>query len=94
MFHSSDDEQDLRRRACAAIHAKVLPRDRHKRSWGGRGSGELCPVCGQSIESTEPEVELEFATADSGNEVRVLHLHLPCFAAWEIARTFAARDSR
>jgi hypothetical protein len=49
-------------------------------------------VCGQSIESAELEVELEFATADSGNAVREFHLHLPCFAAWEIARKFTAND--
>jgi len=93
MFHICEDEQELRRRACAALHADVLPRALPRRTWGGRGSGALCPVCGHTIEPAKLEVELEFAAADSGNAVHEVHMHLPCFAAWEIAMRFEANDS-
>jgi hypothetical protein len=92
MLHICEDEQELRRRACAALHAEVLPRDQPQRTWGGRGSGDLCPVCGHAIEPAKLEVELVFADGDGESAVREFHMHLPCFAAWEIARTFAEND--
>jgi hypothetical protein len=84
MLHG-DDEQVLRRRALAAVHAELIPRVRPVRTWGGIGSGELCPVCGHSIGPEETELELEFAASDAGNAEREFHLHLPCFTAWEFA---------
>jgi hypothetical protein len=92
MCHGGDEERDLRRRALAALHAGILPRVRPLRSWGGDGSGEICPVCGRSIEPAEKELELEFATAEREDAVREFHLHLPCFVAWEFAREFAAKE--
>ena len=88
MIHS-DDVYDLRRRARAALHAEILPCAPPDRSWGGHGSGEMCPVCGCSVDPAEPELELEFATTEVGNDTRQFHLHLPCFTAWEFARKFA-----
>lgn len=81
MCQASDDHQELRRKALAALQADAIPRDRPARSWGGSGSGELCPVCGRTIEPTEMEWELEFGAADGGEEVRAFHLHRCCFAA-------------
>ena len=85
MFHIYD-VQDLRRRARDALHAETLPGVQPDRSWGGRGTGELCPVCGCSVDPGESEVELEFAAMGVGNDTRAFHLHLPCFTAWEFAR--------
>lgn len=85
MFHSQD-VLELRRQALAALHAELLPSVQPNQLWGGHGSGELCPVCGGSIESTEAEFELEFAATGVGNDTRAFHLHLPCFTAWEFAR--------
>jgi len=90
MIQSGVDEQDLRRRARAALRAGVLPLDRPQQILGGSGSGERCPVCGRSIEPAEPELELEFANTEVGDEVHEFHMHLPCYAAWENASRFAA----
>jgi hypothetical protein len=87
MFHSSDYQQDLRRRALAALHANVLPCAPPLRSRGGRGAGELCPVCGHCIEPAELELELEFAAV--GDAARQVHMHMPCFMEWEIAMKLA-----
>ena len=92
MCHGGDEERELRRKALAALRADILPRVRPLRSWGGDGSGELCPVCGRSIEPAEKELELEFASAEGEDTVRELHLHLACFAAWEFARDSAAKE--
>ena len=92
MLHGDDDDQGLRRRALAALHLEVLPRARPVRTWGGNGSGEVCPVCGHSIEPAEKELELEFAAADAEKDAREFHLHIPCFAAWEHARESAFED--
>jgi hypothetical protein len=81
------DEQELRRRARAALKEGLIPRDRPTGLWGGNGSGELCPVCGHAVERVEMELEVEFGIAEVGvRGVREFHLHLPCFAAWEVER--------
>jgi hypothetical protein len=85
MLPSDRDEMELRRRAAEALIAARIPRDRPLGLWGGHGSGQACPVCGHPIEATEMELELEFAE-DSAHAVREFHLHLSCFAAWEIER--------
>ena len=91
MLKNVADELELRRRARAALHAGNLPRYPSERMWGGTGSGNRCPVCGDSIEAAEKELELEYM-ADETHGVRELHLHLPCFSAWELERTSAASD--
>ncbi|HEY6124258.1 MAG TPA: hypothetical protein VIV63_06380 [Steroidobacteraceae bacterium] len=45
-------------------------------------------MCAQAIDATEMELEVEFAE-DCAHGVRDFHLHLPCFAAWEIERKVA-----
>jgi hypothetical protein len=81
------DEQELRRRARAALNQGQIPRDRPKGLWGGNGSGERCPVCAHPVEVTEMELEVEFTIAEVGAQgVREFHLHLQCFAAREIER--------
>jgi len=83
------DEHELRRRARATLKAALIPRDRPEGIWGGNGSGEPCPVCGHSVDAAEMELEVEF-TEGSAQGAREFHLHLPCFAAWEIERKIAA----
>ena len=79
---------ELRRKARAALEAGIIPRDRPKGLWGGNGLGQQCPICGLSVDVTEMELEVEFAIAEVGMcGVREFHLHLPCFAAWEIERS-------
>lgn len=91
MLHSSDNERELRCRASAALNAEALPRVRPERMWSSGGCGELCPVCGRSIEPSEWEFELEFAPTQGGNTAREFHLHLPCFTAWDMARDSEAK---
>ena len=87
MPFSGSDDQDLRRRARAALNAGLMPRDQPLGLWGGNGAGDACPVCGQVVEVAEMELEVEFRFAEvSAHGVREFHLHLPCFAAWEIER--------
>jgi hypothetical protein len=86
MLHPGDDEQALRRRALAALHSKVIPRASPERTWGGNGCGESCCVCGRSIELDEKGLELEFAASTAEGSARTLHMHVPCFAAWKVAR--------
>ena len=81
------DEQELRIRARAALDSGQVPHDQPKGLWGGNGTGETCPVCGNSLDAAEMELEVEFEFAEVGARgVREFHLHLPCFAAWEIER--------
>ena len=88
MLHG-DDEQSLRRRALAALHAQVLPRAQPARTWGGNGSGEPCGVCGRSIDPDQKGLELEFVASSGGGGASALHMHIPCFAAWKSAKESA-----
>ena len=85
---NGQDEQELRRRAHAALQTGLLPRERPRGIWGGNGSGERCAVCGQAIEPSEMELEIELAAGEvSVHGVREFHLHLRCFAAWQFAKS-------
>ena len=88
MLFNGHDEDELRRKARAALNAAIIPREGPSGVWGGNGSGESCPVCGHRVDASEMELEMEFAV-ESTSGVREFHLHLPCFAAWEIERKIA-----
>jgi hypothetical protein len=82
---SEKEKQDtaLRARACALLEGGVLPRSKAARSWGGRGSGLPCALCGNAIAESGPEIELEFdGTASSPS----LRFHLQCHSLWETLR--------
>jgi len=84
-------EAPLREFARLAIRKGTLPRRGPARVWGGRGGGAVCGVCEKPIAGDQLEYELEFAP-DSGNPgLDKLHLHLRCFAVWELERTKAAQ---
>jgi hypothetical protein len=80
------DEALRRAEARVAINAGRLPRRAPDRTFGGRGSGVPCTVCGRIIAQDECEYELEFA-GDGAPAGRRFYLHLRCFAAWELERT-------
>ena len=87
MLLNGHDEQELRRKARAALDQGLIPRDRPRGLWGGNGAGVPCPVCGIPVDAAEMELEVEFEIAEVNSRgVREFHLHLPCFAAWEIER--------
>ena len=79
MLLNGHDEQELRRKARAALDQGLIPRDRPRGLWGGNGAGVPCPVCGIPVDAAEMELE-------NTRCIREFHLHLPCFAAWEIER--------
>jgi len=56
---------------------------------GGPGIGAECGVCGVPVPADETEFELQFAR-DGGNPGLgdKYHVHLRCFAAWEVERSF------
>jgi hypothetical protein len=78
------DDAVLRARAREAIQSGALPRDDPLHTWGGRGTGRPCDVCGRSILSTEIELELEFVAV--GRPLPLHRMHPRCFIAWQQAR--------
>ena len=79
------DEPLLREKAREAIRAEKLPSRRPDRMWGGPGIGELCVICGETIKRDQLELEIQFARA-AGSNVDTFHVHIRCFAAWELER--------
>lgn len=83
-------EDHLRERARMLILAGTVPARRPDRIWGGRGSGDCCPVCEATVGDDETEMELEFAR---DGVAAIFHVHLACFAALEQERRqLAERD--
>jgi hypothetical protein len=79
------DETTRRLKARAAIAAGVLPNRAPARTWGGKGVGGQCTICGEAITTQDIEFELEFAHEEPARgKYRV---HMRCFAAWEFERT-------
>jgi len=79
---SASEEDFLRRKARAAIHAGMLPGRNHVSVWGGPGSGGSCAVCGSTVPGDGLGFELEFRDAMGRLELR--YVHIPCFAAWDL----------
>jgi len=64
-----------------------LPLRPPDKMFGGAGSGEVCPVCGEVAARHQLELEIEF---HGHGVVDKFHLHPSCFAAWEFERTKVA----
>lgn len=78
-----ENEEKLRARARQRIAQGVLPCEKPLRTWGGRGSGAACNLCDQPIQSSEPEMELEYESTSLQPTVR---FHLRCQTLWDQAR--------
>jgi hypothetical protein len=78
------DETARRHKAREAIAAGVLPNRAPARTWGGKGVGAQCTICGEAITTQEIEFELEFGVDPPVREH--YRLHMRCFAAWEFER--------
>jgi hypothetical protein len=57
--------------------------------WGGPGVGQLCAVCDLPILRLHLEYEIQFDRQSIPPGLQTYHLHLPCFAVWELERTRA-----
>jgi hypothetical protein len=86
MLQKADEDQELRNKALAALHAEALPHARPREVWGGHGTGDRCPVCGDDLKPSELELEVAFGDTGDENSPCVFHMHVRCFAAWEMAR--------
>ncbi len=80
------DETLLRTKAREAIEARRLPQSRPERVWGGPGIGASCAICGERLGRNDTEFELQFAGGHTGGGLDTYHLHIGCFAAWELER--------
>ncbi len=79
------DEARLRDQARAVIQSGKLPSRAPDRTWGGPGVGAPCTICDKPVTETELEFEIQFEQ-ESGGELDNFHVHVRCFAAWELER--------
>ena len=64
-----------------------IPRCPPDRTWGGPGVGVLCAVCERPVTNSDFEMEIQFAYDGADRRLEKFHLHVRCFAAWELERT-------
>ena len=81
------DEAILRQHAREALQTGRLPRRQPDRTWGGPGVGAPCAVCNQPVSRDEMEFEIQFEHGGATPGLDKFHVHLRCFAAWEMERT-------
>ena len=86
------DEAYLRERARAAVENGKLPCRRPDRTWGGPGVGVECAVCDKPVTKDEMEFEIEFSHDGSSPGLDKFHVHIRCFAAWELERGKAGQS--
>jgi hypothetical protein len=80
------DDDSLREKARLAIDSGKLPNRTPDRTWGGPGVGAECSVCGRPVGRDEMEFEIEFAHDGTMPGLDKFHVHLRCFAVWEMER--------
>ena len=80
------DEQVLREKARAVVQAGKLPARRPDRTWGGPGVGAPCAVCGVPVGKDQLEFEIQFARDGDNPGLDKYHVHIRCFAVWELER--------
>jgi hypothetical protein len=83
---SFTNEERLRDRIRQGLQDGSLPREPPARTWGGRGSGAPCAICGAPINPDQPEFEFEYGRVGNGNGPANLHVHVPCCSVWESER--------
>jgi hypothetical protein len=70
----------LRRLIRRKLAAGTLPRERAARVWAGRGGGERCEACEETIAPSQ------FLIEALREEDPSLHFHLECFYFWDALR--------
>ena len=81
-----NDESTLREKAREVIQAGKLPDRRPDRTRGGLGAGSDCIICNATLKPHEIEFEIEFVGNGNKAGLDKYHVHLRCFAAWELER--------
>jgi hypothetical protein len=87
------DEAVLRQQARQAIQTGELPNRPPDRTWGGPGVGAPCSVCNDPVTRDQLEFEIQFAHDGATPGLDKFHVHMRCFAAWEMERT-KLKDAR
>jgi hypothetical protein len=83
------DEVILRAKARQVVMDGKLPARRPDRTWGGPGVGAPCTVCEKPVGKEEMEFEIEFAHDGAVPGLDKFHVHIRCFAMWELERKTA-----
>ncbi len=81
------NEQEIRALARKVLRAGTVPRRDPDRTWGGSGVDIACTICGNTITRSQMEYELQFSHDGANPGLDRFHMHLRCFAAWEMERT-------
>jgi hypothetical protein len=68
------------------IKSGKLPDRRPDRTWAGPGVGADCTICGAPVTHEEMEFRIEFVKDGDAPGTDKYHVHIRCFAAWEIER--------
>ena len=80
------DERRVRALARKALQRGAIPARDPDRTWGGNGIGAPCTICGEPITPADVEYEVQFAHDGATPGLDRFHLHLRCFAVWELER--------
>lgn len=80
------DEHTLREKARSVLHNGKLPNRRPDRTWGGPGVGAACAICDLPVARHQMEFEIQFARDGDSPGLDKYHIHIRCFAAWELER--------
>jgi len=80
------DEARLREQARETIQSGKLPARAPNRTWGGPGVGAECSVCKRPVTKQELEFEIQFEHDGDNPGLDKFHVHIRCFAAWELER--------
>jgi hypothetical protein len=70
------DALNVRARIRQMVETGELPCEESGKVWAGRGSGTHCAACGETIEPTQIEFEVEVSTST------ILRLHRLCHNIW------------
>lgn len=80
------DEGALKTKARQAVQSGKLPNRRPICMWGGNGLGASCPICDSAVQPDEVEYEVRFDEIDGSAAPHGYHIHVRCYAAWELER--------
>ena len=79
--------KQIRALARQALEDGRLPRREPDGTWGGKAADVPCAICGERIRPDHWSTSCNSGMTASKRGVDVFHLHLRCFAAWEMERT-------
>ena len=80
------DDGTLKTKARQAVQTGKLPNRRPICMWGGNGFGACCPICDSAVKPDELEYEVQFDEIDGSAAPHGYHIHVRCYAAWELER--------